>query len=76
MTITGRQINVARLLLGWSREKLAAEANLSTRTIMNFEGHIGRPLVRTVRKIQRAFEAAGGEFVDSEPGVKLRKAEP
>ena len=75
MTITGQQVKAARFLLGWSQEKQAGEAGLSKLTVRNFETGKGRPIVRTVRKIQRAFEAAGVEFVDGEPGVKL-KAKP
>jgi hypothetical protein len=29
-----------------------------------------------INMLQRALEAAGVEFVDGEPGVKLRKAKP
>ena len=75
MTITGAQIEAARQLLGWSRDKLAAEARLSTPTVIKFEAGKSRLLERTVQKIQRPFIAAGVEFVEGEPGVRL-KAKP
>jgi transcriptional regulator with XRE-family HTH domain len=72
MTITGQQVKPALLLLGWSREKLEAKAGISAQTVWNFEAGKGRPRVRTVRKLQSAFETAGVEFVDGEPGVKMK----
>jgi ribosome-binding protein aMBF1 (putative translation factor) len=69
ITITGQQVKAARLLLGWSREMLAGEADVDTRTVANFEAGNAQPLVRSVRKIQRVLEAAGVEFVEAEPGA-------
>jgi transcriptional regulator with XRE-family HTH domain len=76
MTLTGQQVKAARLLLGWSQERLAAEAGIQTRTVGNFEGGKGRPLVRIVSTTQRALEAAGVIFVEENgegPGVRLKK---
>jgi DNA-binding XRE family transcriptional regulator len=75
MTITGQQVKAARMLLGWSQFKLAAEIRISETTIGHFE--IGRrwPSARIVSAIQRTLEIAGVEFVDGEPGVTL-KAKP
>jgi ribosome-binding protein aMBF1 (putative translation factor) len=75
MTITGPQVKAARALLGWSRERLAGEADLHTRTILNFEGGKGRPMARIVSVIQLALEEAGVEFVEGESSVRL-KAKP
>jgi transcriptional regulator with XRE-family HTH domain len=71
MTITGQQVKAARALLGWSQEKMAAKADLDTRTVANLEGGNAQPSVRSVRKIQRALEEAGVEFVEGEFGVRL-----
>jgi transcriptional regulator with XRE-family HTH domain len=37
MIITGAQVKAARLLLGWSQPKLAAETGVSAATIAKFE---------------------------------------
>jgi transcriptional regulator with XRE-family HTH domain len=76
MTITSQQVKAARLLLGWSQEKLAAEAGINTRTVGKFETGERRAAVLSVSMIQRTLEAAGVEFVDGEPGVNLGKAKP
>jgi transcriptional regulator with XRE-family HTH domain len=71
--ITGEQAKAARKLLGWSQMALALEANVSQGTVANFETGKGQLSVPSVSTIQRALEAAGVEFPDGEPGVKLRK---
>jgi transcriptional regulator with XRE-family HTH domain len=75
MTITGAQVKAARQLLGWSQEDLADEAGLSTTAIAIFEADDGPPSVQTPHMIRLALEDAGVEFVEGEPGVKL-KANP
>jgi transcriptional regulator with XRE-family HTH domain len=69
--LSREQAIAARQALGWSQEKMAAKADLDARTIANLEGGAAQPSVRSLRKIQRALEEAGVEFVEAEPGVKL-----
>jgi DNA-binding XRE family transcriptional regulator len=76
MSITVEQIKAARVLLGWSQEGLAAEADVNTRTVGNIEVGRGRPSARTIDMLQRAIESAGVIFVEENgegPGVRLRK---
>jgi transcriptional regulator with XRE-family HTH domain len=73
--ITGEQVKAARKLLGWSQMTLSLEADVEQSTITKFERGETRAEGRTVSAIQRALEAAGVEFTDGEPGVKL-KAKP
>jgi transcriptional regulator with XRE-family HTH domain len=74
MTITGQQVKAARQLLGRSQFQLAAEthATVGATTIGLFERGKIQPSIRIVLAIQSALEAAGVEFVDGEPGVKLK----
>jgi transcriptional regulator with XRE-family HTH domain len=61
-------------LLAWTQERLAARASVSLSTVRDFEAERRRPIPNNLAAIQRAFEAAGVEFTNSdEPGVKLRK---
>jgi transcriptional regulator with XRE-family HTH domain len=73
--ITGEQIKAARKLLGWSQMTLALEASVATSTVTNFERGEKRPSVLSVSTIRRSLEDAGVEFLEYEPGVKL-KAKP
>jgi DNA-binding XRE family transcriptional regulator len=75
MTITGPQVQAARRLLGWTQFKLAAEIRVSETTIAHFENERHQPSARIVSAVQRSLEGAGVEFVDGEPGVRL-KAKP
>ena len=78
LKVSIRQIKAARALLDWSQEELASLAEVSIPTIKRLESNEG-PLggrSETVEKIQRAFQAAGIEFIDENgggPGVRLRK---
>lgn len=74
--ITGAQIRAARSAIGWSSEKLAAEASVGMRTIMRFEKVDGVPPSRssTLMEVRRALEAAGIEFIgapDDAPGIRI-----
>jgi transcriptional regulator with XRE-family HTH domain len=73
--ITGEQVKAARKLLGWSQMTLALEASLDQSTIAKFERGESRPSVLSVSKIKRSLEGAGVEFLEYEPGAKL-KAKP
>lgn len=62
---------MARAGLGWGIRELARAAKVSVDTVVRFER--GEELKeRTVEALQRAFEAAGLEFVDGDrPGLRL-----
>jgi ribosome-binding protein aMBF1 (putative translation factor) len=72
MTITARQLMIARGLLGWSRTKLAIESNVGAYIIAGFE-NATRPLSDTaIDQLRLALEAAGVIFmIGSKSGVTL-----
>jgi transcriptional regulator with XRE-family HTH domain len=70
--ITGRQVKVAREMLGWSLARLASMAAVSDETIRKLESGRHRPGGDTILSIQHALEAAGVEFVEGVPGVRLK----
>lgn len=65
------QSRMARAGLGWGIRELARAAKVSVDTVVRFER--GEELKeRTVEALQRAFEAAGVEFVNGDrPGLRL-----
>ncbi len=65
---------MARAALHIGVRELAKMANVTAMTITRIEnGHSGGQ-GETLRKIQRALEKAGVEFIDGDaPGVRLRK---
>ncbi len=75
--ITIQQLRAARGLLGWSQSQLAARAGLSLPTVKRLEGGFGPRVSDDARKkLQRALESAGVEFIDENgggAGVRLRK---
>ena len=76
--ITSGQIRSARAALRWTSERLADEAGLALRTIKNLEQADGVPPSRssTLIEVQKAFEAAGIEFIgtpDDAPGIRLHR---
>jgi transcriptional regulator with XRE-family HTH domain len=73
-----KQVKAARALLGWSQERLAAEADVSVPTVKRLEAEEGMLGGRseTGLKIKSALQAGGVEFIDENgggPGVRLRK---
>lgn len=69
---------LGRVLLGWSRERLAQESGVPVSEVYTFE-RIGQADPEAVAKIKAALEAGGIEFVLSDevqPGVQLRKIKP
>jgi predicted transcriptional regulator len=61
-------------MLRLEQEQVAAEAGVSAATISRLEGLDGEMDARasTLRRIQRAFEALGIEFLDEgKPGVRM-----
>jgi len=77
MAITGEQVKAARQLLKWSQYRLASESRASVGAggIGLFERGQRQPSMHILLAIQGALEAAGVEFVEGEPGVRLRKAQ-
>ena len=74
--ITGYQIRAARGALNWSVGDLAERCGVGTATIVRYETSVGVPATRmgNLKKIQRALEAAGIEFIgspDDAPGIRI-----
>jgi transcriptional regulator with XRE-family HTH domain len=77
--ICGTQIRSARAALRWTVARLADEAGVGVQTVIRLEAADGVPPSRssTLVDVQRAFEAAGIEFIgapDDGPGIRLRAA--
>lgn len=71
-----REIKAARALLDWSQYDLADHSGVSQPTIGRLEAKDGEIGGRadTERKLRRALEKAGIEFLNGDqPGVRLRK---
>ena len=63
MIISSAQCRAARALLGWSQEDLVQQSKVTKATIANFELDKRAPYERTLVDIQKAFQAAGVEFI-------------
>jgi transcriptional regulator with XRE-family HTH domain len=78
--LTPAQLRAARALVGWSRETLAKEADVSAQTVTGFELLGADSKLSTLNKIRRALELAGVRFLDEDedggPGVRLQKGKP
>jgi transcriptional regulator with XRE-family HTH domain len=69
--ISGHAIKAARMLLGWSKAKLARESGISMTTITQLETHrVGKAHSRTAQKLRHALEVGDIEFIDSNGGVQ------
>ena len=73
-SITGEQCRMARGQLGWSVEKHASRAGVGRGAISAFERGESVPRPETLKAIVGALKAAGVEFTDDAPGVKIRNA--
>ena len=79
--MTPDQMKAARLLLGWSVERLGAFSDTSYQMVRTFEltGRVMtmqqlRDLTDPIAAIRAALEEAGVEFTDGDtPGARLRK---
>ena len=76
--ITGSQIRMARAHLKWTLEELAKRAGVGLSTVRRMESANGPPpsTVANLQAVQRAFEAAGIEFIPANgggPGLRLQK---
>jgi hypothetical protein len=75
--MTGGQIRSARALLRWTADMLAERSKVGVATIKRAEGIDGevRMTPANVDAVQRAFEAAGIEFIPENgggAGVRMR----
>lgn len=76
--LTSAQCRAARALLDWSRDKLAEEATIGLRTLVDFERGARDPRHATLEVLRRTLEKAGvafldnGETIEGGPGVRLR----
>jgi transcriptional regulator with XRE-family HTH domain len=73
--VTSEQLRAARAMLRMEQPSLAAAAGVSVNTISRIETIDGPIIARTdtVRRLQRALEAAGITFTDGDgPGVRMR----
>lgn len=74
--MTPEQSRAARALLGWSQSDLAARAEVTQKTIADFELGNRTPYPRTMEQLCRALERGGVEFIAENGGgvgVRLRK---
>ena len=74
--ITGAQLRAARALLKWSAKEVAEKSGVALTTVQRLEQTDGPASGRaqTHFELQRAFEAAGVEFIgspDDKPWVRL-----
>ena len=73
---TREQCRAARALIGWSRADLAKAAQVSERTITDFERGARSPINASLAALTRALEEAGVEFIPENgggPGLRLRR---
>jgi transcriptional regulator with XRE-family HTH domain len=79
MLIVGGQLRAARALTRIGQDQLAALAEVAPATVARLESTDG-PLnarAETLRRLQRALEAAGVEFIDGDkPGVRMSLPRP
>jgi ribosome-binding protein aMBF1 (putative translation factor) len=67
--ITGRQVRAARALLNWKQEMLAEKALVALTALKRLESERRLPVHESTREqVQRALEAAGILFVESDRG--------
>jgi predicted transcriptional regulator len=74
------QIRAARALLNINQSMLSKWASINVATVKRIESSAEiRGTANTIRKIQKALEAAGVEFISEDagkgPGVRLRQAQ-
>lgn len=75
MMFTAITSRAARVLLGWSQNELAQAAQVGRSTVIDFENEKRLVAPHSVTAMERAFTAAGIEFLNhGSPGVQLMKA--
>jgi len=76
MSISPEQCRAARALIGLSRRQLAWFADISERTIIDFERRARSPRQRTLTDLRNELENAGVVFIDTDEnggaGVRLK----
>ena len=74
--ITSHQIRRGRSLLEWKPERLAKAAGVTIETLKRVEKAEGEPPITIARAqaIQQVLEAAGVDFIDHDPWVRLKPA--
>jgi transcriptional regulator with XRE-family HTH domain len=75
--VTPEQVKGARLLLGWSRMRLAFRVGVSEVSLALFEDGLRIPSVLNLSVVRAILETAGVEFIAENgggAGVRLRKA--
>ena len=73
MTLSPAQCRAARALLAWSQEELVRQANITKKTIADFERGATTPRRQTLDQILAAFDAAGIEFFNgNRPGARIK----
>jgi hypothetical protein len=77
--LTADQCIAARVLLRWTRPRLADAAKTSINTIRNLELGLHEIRFENAYAIRRALETGGVIFTSAEgdePGVRLRRGRP
>ena len=77
MTITAEQCRAGRSLLGMKQEELCSTADVTHKTLSDFESGKTTPYASTLNKLRSALESSGVVFVDPNglgPGVRLKDA--
>jgi transcriptional regulator with XRE-family HTH domain len=70
------QCRAARALLGLSQKELQESADVTGKTLSDFESGKTKPYAQTLGRIEEALEAAGVEFIPENgggPGVRIKK---
>jgi transcriptional regulator with XRE-family HTH domain len=67
--MTPEQCRAGRVWLGWSRDELARQANVSLRTVAAFERAEKTPQANNLAAMRSAIEAAGIRLVFDKSGA-------
>ena len=76
MALSSTQCREARILLCWTKERLALESGIAPKTVNRFESNKRVPQTATLQRIEETLTAAGVEFIPENgggAGVRLRK---
>ena len=73
-TISPHQLRAARAWLNWSQAELAKAASVAKTVVNRYEQGYSVPRAESIKKVQRALEAAGIRFVfDGMKGTGISK---
>ncbi len=76
-SLSPEQCKAARALLRLHQTDLCGLADITIKTLSDFEGGKTKPYASTIDKIKDALEGAGVEFINADnggPGARLREA--